>query len=129
MLFYTIWTVLIGLFLLQLYSFYQNKIKMKCKCQSFEAFSRGCILLELEMIIFLDCMFLSCHVAFEDESTLYSCLNVKELLAQSRREIGSLSNCNWTRTHKHLVHKRTLNYLTVRFWNKWLWVWVQLQSL
>ena len=22
-----------------------------------------------------------------------------------------LSDCNWTRTHNHLVHKRTLNYL------------------
>ena len=31
----------------------------------------------------------SCHVTytFESESTLYSCLNVKELLARSRREI------------------------------------------
>ena len=31
----------------------------------------------------------SCHVtyAFQSESTLYSCLNVKELLARSRREI------------------------------------------
>ena len=31
----------------------------------------------------------SCHVtyAFESESTLYSCLNVKEFLARSRREI------------------------------------------
>ena len=31
----------------------------------------------------------SCHVtyAFESESTLYSCLNVKELLARSRREV------------------------------------------
>ena len=31
----------------------------------------------------------SCYVtyAFESESTLYSCLNVKELLARSRREI------------------------------------------
>ena len=31
----------------------------------------------------------SCHVtyAFESESTLYSCLNVKELLARGRREI------------------------------------------
>ena len=30
-----------------------------------------------------------CHVtyAFQSESALYSCLNVKELLAQSRREI------------------------------------------
>ena len=22
-----------------------------------------------------------------------------------------LNNCNWTRTHNHLVHKRTLNHL------------------
>ena len=31
----------------------------------------------------------SCHVTyvFQSESTLYSCLNVKELLARSRREI------------------------------------------
>ena len=31
----------------------------------------------------------SCHVtyAFQSESTLYSCLNVKELLARSRRKI------------------------------------------
>ena len=30
-----------------------------------------------------------CHVTyvFESESTLYSCLNVKEVLARSRREI------------------------------------------
>ena len=41
----------------------------------------------------------------------YSCLNVKELLAQSRHEIWSLSDCNWTQTHNHLVRKRTLNYL------------------
>ena len=55
----------------------------------------------------------SCHVtyAFQSESTLYSCLNVKELLAQSRREIWSLGDYNWTRTHNHLVWKRTLNYL------------------
>ena len=42
----------------------------------------------------------SCHVmyAFQSESTLYSCLNVKELLAPSRCEIWSLSDCNWTQT-------------------------------
>ena len=42
---------------------------------------------------------------------LYSCLNVKELLARSRRKIWSLSDCSWTRTHNHLVYKRTLNHL------------------
>ena len=50
-----------------------------------------------------------CHVmyAFQSESTLYSCLNVKERLAWSRREICILSDCNWTPTHNHLVRKQT----------------------
>ena len=52
-----------------------------------------------------------CHItyAFQSESTLYSCLNVKELLARSRREIWSLSDCNWTRTQNHLVFLYELN--------------------
>ena len=55
----------------------------------------------------------SCHVtyAFQSESTLYIYLNFKELLARNRREFWSLSDCNWIRTHNHLVHKRTLNHL------------------
>ena len=55
----------------------------------------------------------SYHVtyAFQSESTLYSCLSVKELLARNRREIWSLSDCNGTRTHNHLIRKRTLNHL------------------
>ena len=48
---------------------------------------------------------------FESESTLYSCLNVKELLARSRRHIWRLSDCNGTRTNNHLVRKRTINHL------------------
>ena len=57
----------------------------------------------------------SYHVtyAFQSESTLFSCLNVKELLAQSRREIWSLSDCNWTQTNNHLVHERALNHLDI----------------
>ena len=82
----------------------------------------------------------SCHVtyAFQNESKLCSCLNVKGLLARIRHEIWSLSDCNWTRTHNHLVRKQILSHLSklaslskwlsVRFWTKWLWVWVQLQS-
>ena len=42
---------------------------------------------------------------FQSESTLYSYLNIKELLARSRSEISSLSDCNWTRTQNHLVGK------------------------
>ena len=49
--------------------------------------------------------------AFQSESTLYSCLNVKDILARSRHGIWSLSDFNWTRTHNHLVHKRALNHL------------------
>ena len=52
----------------------------------------------------------SYHVTyvFQSESALYSCLNVKKTLARSRLEILSLSDYNWTRTHNHLVCKRTL---------------------
>ena len=60
--------------------------------------------------------------AFQSEPTLYSCLNGKELLAQS----------NWTRIQNHLVPKRTLNHLakllSVRLRTKWFCVRVQLQS-
>ena len=86
----------------------------------------------------------SCHVTyvFQIESTLYHSLNVKELLAQSRHEIWSWSDCSWTWTQNHLVRKRTLNHLTklvqwlslakwliVCLRTKWFWVRVQLQSL
>ena len=83
----------------------------------------------------------SCHVtyAFQSESTLYSCLNVKELLTRSRGEIWSLSDCNWTRAQNHLIRKRTLNHLkrtlnhlakrlSVRLRTKWFWVRVKLES-
>ena len=60
--------------------------------------------------------------AFQSESTLSSCLNVKELFARSRREIWSLSDSNWTRTHNHLVHKRTLNHLAKLAVLKWRWI-------
>ena len=62
----------------------------------------------------------SYHVtyAFQNDSTLYSCLNVKQLLAWNRRETWRLSDCNWTRTQNHLVCKRTLNHLAKL--SKWL---------
>ena len=50
-------------------------------------------------------------VMFQSESTLSSCLNVKELLAQNRCDIWNLNECNRTRTNNHLVRKRTLNHL------------------
>ena len=76
---------------------------------------------------------------FQSESTLHSCLNVKELLAWSMHEIWSLSDCNWAQTHIYLVRKQTLNHLakltslakwlSVHLWTKWMWVQVQLQSI
>ena len=45
---------------------------------------------------------------FQSESTLYSCLNVKELLAQSRGKTWTLNDCNWTGNQNHLAHKQTL---------------------
>ena len=76
---------------------------------------------------------------FQSESTFYSCLNVKELLARNRCEIWSLHDCNRAWTHNHLVRKGTLSqlaklaslakWLSVLLWPKWLWVRVPLQSL
>ena len=65
----------------------------------------------------------SCHVTyvFYNKSTLYSSLNVKDLLPENRRKVGNLSDCTWTRTNKHLLRKRTLNHFAKL--TKWLsWV-------
>ena len=61
---------------------------------------------------YIDCMFLY-HVTctFQSKSTLCSYLNIKELLAWSRHNIWSLSDCNATATHNHLVCKWTINHL------------------
>ena len=61
--------------------------------------------------------------AFQSESTVYSCLNIKELLAQNRRGISSLSDSNRIRTHNHLVHNETLNQLA-KLDNNWAVLWV-----
>ena len=58
-----------------------------------------------------DCIFLSCHVRVSEWIHLQSCLNVKDLLARSRRKIGSFSDCNWTPTQNYLAGKRTLKHL------------------
>ena len=47
--------------------------------------------------------------AFQSEFTLCSYLNVKELLARNRRDIGRLSDSNGIWTHNHLVCKKTFN--------------------
>ena len=62
-----------------------------------------------------------CHVtyAFQSESTLFICMNIKELHAQNRLEIWSLSNSNGIRTHIHLFRRRIFNYLTwlAKWWS------------
>ena len=42
------------------------------------------------------------------QSTLYSCVNVKEVLAQNRRNIWCLSDCNGTQTQNYVLCKQTL---------------------
>ena len=60
---------------------------------------------------------------FRSESTLCSCLNVNELLAQNRYGIWSLSGCNRTQIHNHLVCKRKLNHLAKLVWlNGWVFI-------
>ena len=56
----------------------------------------------------------SYHVTctFQSESTLYSCLNAKELLAQNRCDIWSLRDSSRIRNHNHSVRKLTHNQLT-----------------
>ena len=56
----------------------------------------------------------SYHVmyAFQSESTLYSYLNVKKLLAQIWRDIWRLNDNKGIRTHHHLVREWTLKYLS-----------------
>ena len=46
--------------------------------------------------------------AFQSESTLYGCLDIKELIAWNRCDISSLSDSNEIQTRNHLVWKRTL---------------------
>ena len=80
-----------------------------------------------------DFTLLSCHVRVSEWIHTHNCLNVKELLARSRRHIWSLSDCNVIRTYNHLVPKQTLNnlakWLSARLWTKWLWVQIKLLSL
>ena len=56
-------------------------------------------------------MLLHVTYMFQIESRLYSCLNVKELLARNSRDVRSLSDSNGIRTHNHLNRKWALNYL------------------
>ena len=61
-------------------------------------------------MLFLVCSYHAYVNAFQSKSTLCSCLNVRELLVWSRREIWSLNDSNWIRTYSHLIHKRMFLY-------------------
>ena len=63
----------------------------------------------LDNKLFHSVLYIMNKITFQSESTL---------LTQSRREIWSLSDCNWTQTQNHLVRKRTLNHLAKL--GKWL---------
>ena len=61
--------------------------------------------------IVLKFLLIMSRTRFRGESKVYSCLNVKELLARNRRNIWSLNDSNEIQTHNLLVQKRTLNHL------------------
>ena len=60
---------------------------------------------------FLTVCYYHATYAFQSESTLYSCLNVKELLVWNRCDIWGLSDSNRIQTQNHLVCEQTINYL------------------
>ena len=90
--------------------FFESSLSLVCHIKILLIKKKKCFLKRSKHDEIIVC---SCHVtyAFQSESTLCSCLNVKELLARSRREIWTWSDCNWTRTQNHLVLKRTLNHV------------------
>ena len=61
----------------------------------------------------LDCMLLSCHVHISEGifARTESSLNIKELIAATRRDIWNLSDSNGIWSHNYLVRKQTLNQL------------------
>ena len=59
--------------------------------------------------------------AFQRESKIYISLNVKELLAQNRHGIWSLSDSIKIWTHNHLVRKQRFNHLArLTKWLSWI---------
>ena len=70
--------------------------------------------------IWLYVVIMLCTHFRENSHSLFN-WNVKKLLAQKRRAIWSLSYCNGTQTHNHLVRKRKLNGLCeLTQWLSWV---------
>ena len=65
---------------------------------------------------------------FRVNLNLYSCLNVKELLARNWRDIWAFVDSNEIRTHNQLVHKPAFNHLA-KLATKWLSVRLQTKWL
>ena len=67
---------------------------------------------------------------FQSESTLYSCMNVKEPPTRNRRDVWHLSDSKEIRTQNHLVRKRTLNHSAkLTKWLSLLWQQLSVDSL
>ena len=66
---------------------------------------------QLVLDLLYNCVFLSCHIHRLSESTICNYLNVKELLAQNRRDIWNLNDWNETQNHNHFFCKRSLKPL------------------
>ena len=59
--------------------------------------------------------------SFQSETTCYICLNINEPFSRNRSDLWNLSYFNGTRTHNHLLHKRTFKHLAKP--TKWLsWI-------
>ena len=58
-----------------------------------------------------DSMLLSCNMWKSEWIHTLHFVNVKELLAQNKCDIWSLSDCNLTQTHIRLAQQGTINYL------------------
>ena len=90
-------------------------------------------------VITVDCMFLPCHVCISEWIHTLWLPEWQEFFAWIKCEIWSLSDCNWTQSHNHLVLKKTLNHLaklaslakwlSVCLQTNWLWIQVQLKLL
>ena len=74
------------------------------------------------IICSVDLTVFSYHVtyAFQSESTLYSCLNVKEPLAWNRRDIWNFSDCNGTRMHRTDKYSQHSSIIWLVWLNHWV---------